>query len=58
MTDIKRRIPYLIRIIICTCLVMCIFVCPARAEAAQDGETVRVGYYENEILRVIEDLEL
>ena len=52
MREVNRRIPYLIRIIMCTCLVMCIFICPANVWAAAQGEdTVRVGYYENEVFQ-------
>ena len=49
----KRADSYLARIILCTCLVVCtVFLCPVRAGAAsQDEETVRVGYYENEVFQ-------
>ena len=52
MTGSKRKTSYLTRFALCACLLVCIaFPCPVRAEAAQDGETVRVGYYENEVFQ-------
>ena len=52
MTGSKRKTSYLTRFALCACLLVCIaFPCPVRAEAAQEGETVRVGYYENEVFQ-------
>ena len=52
MKDRKIRLDHPMRFVMCACLVMCmVFLCPVCAEAAQDEETVRVGYYENEVFQ-------
>lgn len=52
MTGSKGKTSYLTRYVLCALLLMCIaFPCPVCAEDAKDGETVRVGYYENEVFQ-------
>ena len=53
MKDRKIRLDHPMRFALCACLVVCmVFLCPGCAEAAaQDEETVRVGYYENEVFQ-------
>ena len=53
MTVRKRMIAHIRRAVLCAFLAACMaFICPAGASAAsQDEETVRVGYYENEVFQ-------